>query len=472
VSEAYYDRLSELDRSFLIYEGPNSPMHVGAVQIFDAAPLRGSDGHIDIERIIEYVESRLHRIPRYRQKVEAAPIDGHPIWVDDPKLNLRYHVRHSRLPKPADERTLKRSCARILEQRLDLHKPLWELWVVEGLEGDRLALVSKTHHCMIDGISGVDLMSVLLTPEPCEKAEPPPLWRARRGPTAAEYAAGELARRVGQVAELGGALRDVLTDAHGARQRLRERVEATARLLRTGASGTQLAPFNQPIGPHRRFDWLPMSRDEIREVQSALGGTLNDVVLAVAAGALRRFLKVSRHTDPDTLEFRVMTPVSVRTSGERGQLGNRVAAWLVPLPIGERDPLRRHALVRETTAQLKARHEALGTETLSQALEWVGSTPISLGARLLKDSSPFNMVITNVPGPRKPLHLLGAKMLHAHPMVPLLGILGLGIALFSYERTLSWGFTGDWDLVPDLHELVLAVEYEFQQLRRAAGTLS
>jgi diacylglycerol O-acyltransferase len=253
VSESFYDRLSELDRSFLIYEGPNSPMHVGAVQIFEAAPLRGPDGHVDIERIIDYVESRLHRIPRYRQKVEAAPLDGHPIWVDDPKLNLRYHVRHSRLPHPADERTLKRSCARILEQRLDLHKPLWELWVVEGLAEDRLALVSKAHHCMIDGISGVDLMSVLLTQEPCEKAEPPPLWRPRRGPTAAEYAAGELARRLGQVAELGGALRDVLTDESGARQRLRERAEATARLLRTSASGVQLAlqSTDRPAPPLR-----------------------------------------------------------------------------------------------------------------------------------------------------------------------------------------------------------------------------
>jgi diacylglycerol O-acyltransferase / wax synthase len=469
MSAVHYDRLSELDRSFLIYEGPNSPMHVGVVQIFEAASLRGADGHIDIERITEYVESRLHRIPRYRQKVVEAPLDRHPIWVDDPKLNLRYHVRHSRLPRPADERTLKRTCARILEQRLDLHKPLWELWVVEGLADDRLALISKTHHCMIDGVSGVDLMSVLLTPEPCEKADPPPLWRPRRGPSAAEYAAGETARRLERVAELGRSVRDVLADEGGARERLRERVEATGRLLRSGARGAPPAPFNQPIGPHRRFDWLPMSLDEIGALRSALGGTLNDVVLAVAAGALRRFLKISRHTDPDALELRAMAPVSMRALGEHGQLGNRVSAWLVPLPIGERDPLRRYAKVRETTAELKAHHEALGTETLSQAIEWLGSTPITLGARLMRDTSPFNLVITNVPGPRTPLFLLGSRMLAAHPWVPLMGVLGIGIALFSYERTLSWGFSADWDLVPDLHDLVLEVEREFQQLRRAAG---
>jgi WS/DGAT/MGAT family acyltransferase len=343
--------------------------------------------------------------------------------------------------------------------------------VVEGLADDRLALVSKTHHCMIDGVSGVDLMSVLLTSEPCEKADPPPHWAARRGPTAAEYAAGELARRTGQLTELGRNLREVLSDEDGARRRLRERLEATASLVRSSARGGQPAPFNQPIGPHRRFDWLPMSLDEIGELRSALGGTLNDVVLAVAAGALRRFLKISRHTEPDTLDFRVMTPVSMRSQGERGQLGNRVAAWLVPLPLGERDPLARFARVREKTAELKARHEALGAETLTQAIEWVGSTPIALGARLLRETSPFNMVITNVPGPHTPLYLLGAKMLEAHPMVPLLGVLGIGIALFSYERTLSWGFSADWDLVPDLHDLVLAVTHEFQQLRRAAGTL-
>jgi diacylglycerol O-acyltransferase len=464
VSDFSYTRLTELDRSFLIYESLGSPMHVGAVQIHQAAPLRAPDGTLDIERITEYVGSRLHRIPRYRQRVEPAPLGGHPIWVDDPKFNLRYHVRHSRLPKPGDERILKRVCGRIFEQGLDLAKPLWELWVVEGLQDDRVALVSKTHHCMIDGISGVDLMTVLMTPEPTEKAEPPPVWRPRRGPTALESATAEVDRGVAATLGLVGQLRDL----PGLRDAVVERAAATARVVASNLRGATPTPLNRPIGPHRRFDWLPMSLDEIDRVRHALGGTVNDVVLAVAAGALRRFLRRSRQTDVDDLSFKVMAPVSVRDPRERGQLGNRVAAWFVPLPLDESDPVRRLARVREETEQLKARHEALGAETLTQAVEWLGAAPIALGARLMQNASPFNMVVTNVPGPRVPLYLLGALMLEAHPMVPLLGSLALGIALFSYGRTLSWGFTADWDLVPDLHDLVLAVEREFAKLRQRA----
>ena len=464
MSDFNYSRLTELDRSFLIYEGPSSPMHVGAVTILEGAPLREPGPAIDLDRILEYVESRLHLIPRYRQHVEAAPIDGHPIWVDDARFNLRYHVRHTRLPKPGNERILKRTCARILEQRLDLHKPLWELWVVEGLEQDRVAIVSKTHHCMIDGISGVDLLSVLMTPEPTEKIEPPPVWLPRRGPTAIEYATGEAMRRLGEPVAAARALGRVLIDRDHARAEMLERLRAVAHLTTSALSGTAQTPLNQPIGPHRRLDWVPMSLDDIGIVRTRLGGTVNDVVLAVVAGAIRRFLKHVRMTDPDALEFKVMAPVSVRDPRERGRLGNRVAAWLVPLPIGERDPLVRLARVRETTQELKRRHEALGAESLTHALEWLGATPISLGARAMETAPPFNMVVTNVPGPRGPLYLLGARMLEAHPMVPLLGSLSVGIALFSYGRTISWGFTADWDLVPDLHELVLSVQHAFQQL--------
>ena len=464
MSDFHYARLTELDRSFLIYEGPNSPMHVGAVTILEGGPLRAEDHTIDLERILEYVASRLHLIPRYRQRVEAAPIDRHPIWVDDARFNLRYHVRHTRLPRPGNERILKRTCARILEQRLDLHKPLWELWVVEGLEQDRVAVVSKTHHCMIDGVSGVDLLSVLMTPEPTEKIEAPAVWLPRRGPTAVEYAASEAMRRLGEPVAAARALGRIVMDPEHARGELVERMRAVGHLAASAISGTAATPLNQPIGPHRRFDWLPMSLDDIGVVRARLGGTVNDVVLAVVAGAIRRFFKHVRMTDPDALEFKVLAPVSVRSARERGRLGNRVAAWLVPLPIGERDPLVRLARVRETTDALKRRHEALGAETLTQALEWTGATPISLGARAVETMPPFNMVVTNVPGPQGSLYLLGARMLEAHPMVPLLGSLSAGIALFSYGRTISWGFTADWDLVPDLHELVLAVQHAFQQL--------
>jgi WS/DGAT/MGAT family acyltransferase len=469
MSESFYEPLSELDGSFLIYEGPNSPMHVAAVTLFPAAPLRGKDAAIDLERIIEYVASRLHHIPRYRQRVEAAPLDGHPIWVDDARFNLRYHIRHSRLPRPANEEVLKRTCARILEQRLDLQKPLWELWLVEGLADDRVALISKTHHCMIDGVSGVDLLSVLLTPEPTEKTDPPPIWRPRRGPTRGEYLTAEVGRRLATPLRAATVLKRLVTNEEEARSELRERLFAAGRFVATTFAGSTPTPLNRPIGPHRRFDWLAMSLDEIGRVRERLGGTLNDVVLATTAGAMRRFLKHWRQTDVDHLRFKVMAPVSLRDSSERGRLGNRVTAWLVPLPLAERDAVRRFAAVRRTTEGLKRSHEALGADSVAQVVEWMGSTPIALGARLFQQSPPpFNLVVTNVPGPRQTLYLLGAPMLEAHPWVPLLGPLSVGIALFSYLRTLSWGFTADWDLVPDLGELVAAVEESFAELRRAA----
>jgi len=469
MSDFFYERLSELDGSFLIYEGPNSPMHVAAVQTYPAAALRGKDGAIDLERIVEYVASRLYHIPRYRQRVERAPVDGHPIWVDDARFNIRYHLRHSRLPRPANERILKRTCARILEQRLDLHKPLWELWLVEGLEGDRLAVLSKTHHCMIDGISGVDLMSVLMTPEPTEKIDPPPVWIPRPPPSALDYLTAEAGRRLAAPLRFADALRKLATDEEHARSELWERLFAAGRFVATTVGGSTPTPINQPIGPHRRFDWLAMGLDEIDRVRDRLGGTLNDVVLATVAGAMRKFLKHGRQTEVDNLKFKVMAPVSLRDSSQRGRLGNRVTAWLVPLPIAERDPLKRFSQVRETTERLKQRHEALGADAITQVVEWIGATPIALGARLFEQSQPpFNLVVTNVPGPRKPLYLLGAPMLEAHPWVPLLGQLSVGIALFSYQRTLSWGFTADWDLVPDLHDLVGAVEQAFAELKRSA----
>jgi len=308
-----------------------------------------------------------------------------------------------------------------------------------------------------------------MTPEPCETIEPAPVWLPRRGPNAAEYAATELASRVAAPFSAARAIANLVTDEGHARADLVERLEAAARIVGTAIAGTAAMPFNQPIGPHRRFDWIQVSFEDIALIRSRFGGTLNDVVLAVIAGAVRRFLRKARLTDPDGVDFRVMAPVSMRGARENGKLGNRVAGWFVSLPIAERDPVERLARVQEETARLKGRHDALGFEALTQAVEWIGSAPIAIGTRLLQRAQPpFHMVVTNVPGPRGPLHLLGARMLEAHPMVPLLGQLALGVALFSYDGKLSWGITADWDLVPDLHEFVLAVQHSFDRLLECA----
>jgi WS/DGAT/MGAT family acyltransferase len=463
-----YQRLTQIDNSFLIYESDRASMHVASTQVHEAAPLRRRDGSIDIERIQEYVLSRLDRIPRYRQRLSHTPLEGHPVWIDDPTFNITYHVRHSRLPRPGNERQLKRTVGRIFSQQLDRGKPLWEMWVIEGLEGDRIAIMSKVHHCMVDGVSGAELISELLTSEPQEKIDSPAVWHPKPAPSRFALGSDEVRRAMSAPARLGSAIAELARDDHNARHDLAERLSATRRLLADSAGSTPV-PFNRPVGPYRRVDWMPMSIDRIRAVRKSVGGTVNDVVLATASGGMAHFLQRIRGLDLDGVNFRVMAPVSVRTDGERGSLGNRVSAWTVDLPLSERDPIACLARIREQTEELKTSKRALGADTLTQVTEWTGSGILSLGSRLMTLGTPFNSVITNVPGPRVRLHMLESRLLAIHPHVPLMGTMGLGIALFSYDGNLSWGFSADWDLVPDLHDLVMSTGRAFEKLCEGAG---
>jgi len=344
------------------------------------------------------------------------------------------------------------------------------MWLVEGLEGDRLAMVSKIHHCMVDGVSGVDLLAALLTPEPATQEEPPHVWIPRAAPSTAQLARDEAERVLRAPLGAAGALLDLARDEDQARERLAMRLRAIGSFV-AGSGGVSASPtpINQPIGPYRRVDWHAMDLGRMRAVAKQLGGTVNDVVLATTAGAVRRFLGRTRQEDLRGIDFRVMAPVSTREAAARGTLGNRVAAWFVPLPVGEPDPLVRFERVRQATAELKRSHAALAADTLTQLTEWTGTTLLSLGARLMETTVPFNMVVTNVPGPRETLHLLGAPMLESHPLIPLMGNLATGIALMSYRDTLSWGLCADWDLVPDLHDFTLAIARAFDRLAKAAG---
>jgi WS/DGAT/MGAT family acyltransferase len=358
---------------------------------------------------------------------------------------------------------------RIFSQILDRGKPLWELWLIEGLEGDRVALVSKVHHCMVDGIAGAELISTLLTEEPTEKVDTPTEWTPRPAPSQIELGAAEVSRALRAPIAVGEALRRLARDEGHARHHLAERLRAFGQLVADGLDTPTPMPFNRPIGPYRRMDWTTMKLDQIREVRSATGATVNDVVLATASGAMGHFLKRNRGVDIDGARFRIMAPVSVRSRNEQGDLGNRVSAWNVDLPIAVPDPLAQLAEIQNQTRKLKESKRALGAETLTQGIEWTGSGILSLGARLMTMGSPFNMVITNVPGPRVPLYLLESRLLEIHPHVPLMGTLGLGLALFSYAGSFSWCYSADWDLVPDLHDLVRATQDAFEKLRRAAA---
>jgi len=459
-----YDRLTFLDNTFLIMELPHRPMHVAGTSTFEAGPLKKRGGGIDIDRIRNYVGAKLHLIPRYRQRLAFIPVEDHPVWVDDHHFNIMYHVRHTALPQPGDERQLKRLAARIMEQPLDRSKPLWEMWVVEGLEDpDRFALIQKVHHCMIDGMASVELMNVLLKQDPTPDFEPGPRWIPRPLPTPSELFVDAVRRYLGLPISVGRTLPRLLRDLGDSESEIRVRLAALREGLAAQFRRASETPLNEPVGPHRRFDWMAMDLGLIKGVKNRLGGTVNDVVLATVTGAVRRFLE-RRGVHVDDLDFRVMAPVSTRTEQERGTLGNRVSAWTVPLPLGEPDPVKRLDLIRETTEHLKESNQALGAELLSQVAEWTPSTLLSIGARLAARALPFNLVVTNVPGPQTPLYMIGAKMLSNYGLIPLTDNLGLGIVLFSYAGQLFWGLTADWDLVPDLHDFVRDVRESFDEL--------
>jgi len=465
---AHYERLSALDASFLDIEDTNSHMHVAAALLFESGPLLRPHGGLDMERVRAYVASRLHLIPRYRQRLAYVPVERHPVWVDDERFNVFYHVRHTALPRPGAERQLKRLCGRIMSQKLDPTKPLWEIWVVEGLADGTFALIAKVHHCMVDGISGIDLLGVLLSPAADAGLQAGPRWVPRPVPGARELLVAELRRRARLPLELLDLGRRALRDPGGAVTGLWEGVQGVAEVVRGTSVPASATPLNPPrIGPHRRFDWLRMDLDVVKSVKARLGGTVNDVVLATVAGGFRRFL-TTRGVCVDGIDFRAMVPVSLRRDEERGRLGNRVSQMVVPLPVGEPDVRRRHRAVLETTRAVKSSHQARGGELLEELGNWTATGLLSQVFRLAAWSRPFNVVVTNVPGPPLPLYLLGAPMKAPFPMVPLFTNQAVGIALFSYAGGLYWGVSADWDEVPDLHDLVGALDDAFRELVQEA----
>jgi len=463
-----YDRLTALDNSFLLLEKPNSYMHVASTLIFEAGPLQKPEGGIDMEAIRAATASALHLIPRYRQKLKYVPVENSPVWVDDDRFNLDYHLRHTSLPKPGSEAQLKKLSARIMQQHLDRARPLWEIWIVEGLEGGRFAMISKVHHCMVDGVSGVDLLNTQLHPTPERQVSDPPPFYPRPEPSGLELLRHELMRRLQLPVDTVRDVSHFVREATDARRDLNTRFRAVAEMLGASLRRASATPINEPIGPHRRFDWLEMDIAEIKAVRKSLGGSLNDVVLTVVTGAMQRFFE-RRGVGLDDLDFRIMAPVSVRSDSERGKLGNQVSAWVIPLPLDEASPREQLRRIGEKTQELKESKQAVGAAVLTQAADWTPSTLLALGARNATRLLPFNMVVTNVPGPQVPMYLCGARLLETYPHVPLIDQLGLGIALLSYDGKIGWGFNADYDLVPDLADFVSDIRSSFAAIQREAG---
>jgi WS/DGAT/MGAT family acyltransferase len=466
-----YDRLTSLDSSFLGMEDPNSYLNIGSVLVFDTGPLQTPEGGVDFDRILQGTEAVLHRVPRYRQKLSWIPLERHPVWVDDSGFNIHYHLRHTSLPRPGTMRQLKRLAARVMSQHLDLSKPLWENWVVEGLEGDRFAVISKLHHAMADGIAGADVLSILLRTTPDDEIPEAPPFAPRRAPSGGELLRHEILRRAGLPLQAlrgwGAFAREAR--AEEVRGQLRTQARAVADTLGKVLRPPSETPLNQAIGPHRRFDWLTMNLDEVKRIAKELGGKLNDVVIATVAGAVRSFM-IQRSVDPASLDFRILAPVSLRADAERGSLGNRVSAWIVDLPIAEPDPRRRFARIAEQISEFKRSNQASAAELMTQIGDWTFPRLVSFGARnLAQRRLPFNLVVTNVPGPPIPLYLLGATLTDLFPSVPITGHLGLGIAIFSYDGKLFWGFNADREQLPDLHRFIELTDLSFDDLRSAAG---
>ena len=462
-----YDRLSAQDNSFLLLETHHLPMHVSSALVFDSGPLRTPEGGVDVEAVRRATAGVLHRIPRYRQKLHWIPLDRHAVWVDDPRFQLDFHLRHTALPKPGSPEQLKRLCARIMAQPLDRSRPLWETWVVEGLAGgERFALVTKIHHCMIDGASGMDLAHILLSPE--ADAPPPPEvpdFVPRPAPSGAQLLRDEASRRLALPFRAVQGVREFARQTADLREELLVRGRALLNLARTGTRADE-TPLNGRVGPHRRFDWLDVPLDGLKAMRRSLGCTINDLVLTAVSGAVREYL-LYRGVHPERIVFRASAPVSVRSEAERGRLGNRVSSWILPLPIAEADPREQLASILRQTQLLKQTRQALGVEMMMGVAEWTPSILLSLGARAI--SGPVNTIVTNVPGPQIPLYLQGARLRALYPQAPLLDGMGLAIGLVSYDGRVHWGIVSDPDLVPDADVFVDLVAKSLRALAEIAG---
>jgi diacylglycerol O-acyltransferase len=457
-------RLTALDSSFLHLEDGGAHMHVAAVMTFDGPPPAYDD-------LVDAIESRLHLVPRYRQRLAFVPLgQGRPRWVDDPHFNPNYHIRHAALPAPGGDDELKRLAARIFGQRMDRSKPLWEILLVEGLADDRFALLSKTHHALVDGVSGVDIVSVLFdtSADPTPAAQPSSPWLPRPVPTSTELLAEALLERSTVPAEAVRGLRALTRAPRQVAARRAEGVAGLGSMARAGLSPAPRSPLNVPIGPHRRYTWVDTDLARFKAIKSALGGTVNDVVLTAVALALGRWMR-GRGESTDGLELRAMVPVSVRAETEAGALGNRVATMWAPLPVGVRDPADAFAQVHEAMKGLKESGQAVGAETLTQLADFAPPTIMSQAARLQARQRFFNLVVTNVPGPQVELFLLGRRLRGLYPVVPLAQKQALGIAIMSYNGRLGFGLLADFDALPDLEEIATHLEGAIDDLAAAAG---
>jgi diacylglycerol O-acyltransferase len=445
--------MSVQDAMFLHVENDVTPMHIGGVSIFEGPPP-------PFEELRSMVEGKLHLTPRYRQKVRFVPLGmGEPVWVDDPHFNIDYHLRHTAVPSPGAEEQLRATAARVFSQHLDRSKPLWEIWMVEGLEGDRWALLSKVHHCMVDGVAATDMMSLMFG-EGSEQGNGDG-WHADPEPSGVDLIAYSARHRVRDpAAQVRFALRapsEALRAAAGGAKALL----AAAPALRPSTSS-----LTGPIGPHRVWSWANVSLADVKQARSALGGTVNDVVLTLITNGYRALLENRGEAIAPDRVVRTMVPVSVRAPGEKGEYNNRVSAVFARLPVGIADPAERLAAIREQMDGIKSSGAAVAGDTLAQLSGFAPPMLLALGSRVATRSARLNMdtATTNVPGPQVTLHTLDRKLVASYPYVPIVGTIRIVVAIFSYDGELYFGVTGDRDHAPDVDVLTAGIEADVGSL--------
>lgn len=439
-------RLSATDASFLVQERGGSHMHIGGITVFEGpCP--------DLEDFKRHIESRLHLVPRYRQRLVWPPLQaGRPFWVDDPDFNINYHVRDTALPAPGNDDQLERLCARIFSQRLDRHKPLWEMWIVDGLAGGRFAMILKSHHAMIDGIAGVDVGTVLLSAEPTTQIDEPQPWRPAALPTGSELLERGLREAVGAPFKLGSNLIKLAKGDEEVREGTSEFIGGLTKAISETLDAAPRTPLNTRIGPHRRYKFVRNSLDEFKEIKSLLDTTVNDVVLTITSDALGRWLR-SRHYPTDGLKLRALVPVSTRRKKKRGELaesGNELLAMRGYLPVEEMDVLERLNYIKNSMAGLKQSNQAVAADALTAVQNFAPPTILAQASRINFSTRLFNLLVTNVPGPQIPLYLLGRQMLDAFPVPFLAENHALAVAVMSYNGRINFGILADYDAVPDI----------------------
>jgi diacylglycerol O-acyltransferase / wax synthase len=455
------ESMSVQDATFLHVENDVTPMHIGGVSIFEGPPP-------SFDELSEMVRGKLHHTPRYRQKVRFVPFGvSEPMWVDDPYFDVAYHLRHSAVPPPGTAEQLRTMAARVFSQHLDRARPLWEIWMVEGLENGRWALLSKVHHCMVDGVAATDLMSVMFG----DDAEPPSAEEWRPGPEPSDVevfvrGAYHRARHPAQQASVAVRARSELLRGT---VRMMRAIAAAAPTLRPSTSS-----LTGPIGPHRTWSWATAQLSDVKDVRSGLGGTVNDVVLAIVTNGFRDLLIERGEEIPPRRTVRTMVPVSVRLPGERGVYNNRVSAVFARLPVGIDDPAERLALIRDEMDDIKESGQAVAGDVLAQLSGFAPPVLLALGSRVATRSARLNMdtATTNVPGPQRSVHAVGRRLLESYPYVPIVGTIRIVVAIFSYDGGLYFGVTGDRDHAADIGVLTAGIESGLADLRERAAAVS